>query len=180
MKTQLLVTSVGEDRPGIVAQLTEVFVKHGANLEESRMAILGGEFAAIMLVTVPDGKLQGLQDALQTLKKESITVTCKTTSGVATTAAKSHESYVLHLRGADHEGIVHRVTTCLRDKAVNIQSLETEVINAPETGTPLFSMKAILQVPSSVKYDQLRSSLDEISRTESVDIDIESGFVAVV
>ncbi|MBZ0186776.1 MAG: hypothetical protein K8F91_11050, partial [Candidatus Obscuribacterales bacterium] len=46
MNNQLLVTAVGEDRPGIVARVTEVLSGHGANLEASRMAILGGEFAA--------------------------------------------------------------------------------------------------------------------------------------
>jgi glycine cleavage system transcriptional repressor len=171
MKTQLLVTSVGQDRPGIVARITEVFVKHGANLEVSRMAILGGEFAAIMLVSVPDGNISTLQNALQTLKSEDLTITTKSTSYLD--KSQEHGAYCLSLRGADHEGIVHNVAACLHERSVNIESLETQVINAPETGTPLFSMKAELQVPASVRLAELQAKLAEIARTESVDIELK-------
>jgi glycine cleavage system transcriptional repressor len=173
MKTQLLVTSIGEDRPGIVARITEVFVKHGANLEESRMAILGGEFAAIMLVSVAEKQIPALQDALQKLKDEGLTITTKPTSGATAEKTSGHGAYTLVLRGADHEGIVHTVAACLRDRSINIESLETEVIHAPVSGTPLFTMKANLQVPSSVGFEELRSKLAEIARTEAVDIDID-------
>src|SRR5438309_5307887 len=79
MKNQLLVTAVGEDRPGIVARLSEIFIKHGGNLEESRMAILGGEFAAIVLVSAPEGKMDALTQDLVKLKAEGIMITTKAT-----------------------------------------------------------------------------------------------------
>src|SRR4051812_38699482 len=72
MKTQLLVTLFGEDKPGIVARVTELFVANGANLEESRMAILGGEFAAIMLVSIEADKVEALKSKLEKLSSEGI------------------------------------------------------------------------------------------------------------
>jgi glycine cleavage system transcriptional repressor len=177
VKAELLVTSVGEDRPGIVARLTEVFVKHGANLEESRMAILGGEFAAIMLTTLPEEKVPELQNALGKLKDEGITVTTKLTRRLE--APKGFTQYTLILSGADHEGIVHNVAARLRDKMVNIESLETEVINAPLSGIPLFTMKATLQAPAGLRVEDLRSSLAEIANAESVDIELQSAAAGV-
>lgn len=172
MKTQLLVTSIGEDRPGIVARITEVLVAHKANLEESRMAILGGEFAAIMLVTVAPEKVGELEGALRRLESEGLTITSKSTKP---SSANSGTSVCkIELTGADHEGIVHQVSKCLHDSGVNIHSMETEVVAAPETGTPLFSMHARVQVPQSVSIDKLREQLDKIARTEAVDIIVDS------
>lgn len=174
MSSQLLVTAIGEDKPGIVARITEVLFKHGANLEESRMAILGGEFAAIMLVTGQAGKMDAMLDGLAQLEREGISVSTKKTSPVISELYKDHACCEIFLRGADHEGIVHRLSTKLRDMKVNIQSMHTEVVGAPETGTPLFCMDALVQVPPSTTLESLQKELDKISSSESVDIEMQT------
>lgn len=175
MKTEVLVTAFGEDRPGIVARLTEVFVKNQANLEESRMCILGGEFAAIMLVTLPKDSIAGLNRDLESLKSShTIVAHTKETRALAPDRFKGHAPYKLKVRGADHEGIVHKVSSFLRDHSINIQEVETGVTPAPETGTPLFSMTATILVPDKITQKELRKSFSEIADAESVDIDIDS------
>ncbi len=175
MKTEVLVTAFGEDRPGIVARLTEVFVKNQANLEESRMCILGGEFAAIMLVTLEKDAIAGLNKDLEGLKAtESIVASTKETRAHAPDKFKNHTPYKLKVRGADHEGIVHTVSSFLHDHSINIQDVETGVSPAPETGTPLFSMVATILVPEKITQKELRKSLSQIADSESVDIDIDS------
>lgn len=174
MSSQLLVTAIGEDRPGIVARITEILFSHGANLEESRMAILGGEFAAIMLVTGQAGKMDAMLDGLAQLEREGISVSTKKTSPIISKLYKDHACCEISLRGADHEGIVHRLSSKLRDMKVNIQSMHTEVVGAPETGTPLFCMDALVQVPPSITVESLQKELDEISTSESVDIELQT------
>lgn len=170
MKKQLLVTAVGADRPGIVARLTEVFVKHGANLEDSRMAILGGEFAAIMLVSVPVDKLDTLDKSLLSLKDETIVVTTKQTEAKDPERFSKHLPYELTVTGADHEGIVHAVTRFLSERSINIQAMDTDVVNAPETAIPLFQMRAIILVPDTVNYSELQNNLSKIGANEGLDI----------
>lgn len=179
MRSQLLVTAVGEDRPGIVARLTEVFVAHAANLEESRMAILGGEFAAIMLVSLPEESLSALNKDLQKLQSEGITVTSKKTEALKADRFKSHVEYRVMLRGADHEGIVFRVSSFLRDRAVNIQSADTELVHAPQTGSPLFQLVALVLVPPSLNAAELRKGLESIAQEECVDIELSESKAAV-
>ncbi len=53
MQKQILVTVVGEDRPGIVKEITEGIVKHSANVEESRTASLGGQFVGLFVHRLP-------------------------------------------------------------------------------------------------------------------------------
>ena len=170
MRSQLLVTSLGEDRPGIVARLTEVFVANGANLEESRMAILGGEFAAIMLVGIATQNIPALEKDLARLQSEGISVVTRKTTAYDAARFKDYIDYEIQLKGADHEGIVHNISTYLRDKSINIQSVETVVVNAPVTGSPLFQMKAVIQVPPSINQSELKKNLDLIAERECVDI----------
>lgn len=173
MTNHMLVTAVGEDRPGIVARITEVLVSHGANLEESRMAILGGEFAAIMLIT---GHIDvaGLNKDLQALEKDGISVTTRETRPVSSDKYNSYALCEIFLRGADHEGIVHSFSSQLRDKDINIQSVHTEVISAPVTAAPLFCMNATILVPPSLKVEDLRKELEKIADAQGVDIELKS------
>jgi glycine cleavage system transcriptional repressor len=172
LKTQLLVTATGEDRPGIVARLTELFVKHGANLEESRMALLGGEFAAIMLVSLPEAKIAPLNHTLAALSSESIVVTTKATKPIDPERFRGYVPCRLTVSGADHEGIVHTVSSYLLSRSINIQDMESDVVYAPITGTPLFAMKATVQVPPAIAVSDLRRSLSEIGDKESVEIQV--------
>lgn len=173
MQSKYLLTVVGEDRPGIVARLTEVLVKHESNLEESRMAILGGEFAAIVLISADAAKLDALNKDLSALQKEGITVTTKGTKPAISDRFAGHSWYHITLEGADHEGIVYKVAQLLRDRSINIQSMETEVVHAPETGTPLFKMQATLAVPSAIRRPDLQKEMDRISEEELVTIQIK-------
>ena len=49
-----VLTAVGRDRPGLVEKISSLLLGAGANLEDSRMAILGGEFALILLFSGTD------------------------------------------------------------------------------------------------------------------------------
>ena len=53
--SQIIVTAVGPDRPGIVADLSKLVHDSGANIEGSRMVNLRGHFALLALVEGPDG-----------------------------------------------------------------------------------------------------------------------------
>lgn len=173
MRSQLLVTSIGEDRPGIVARLTEVFVANGANLEESRMAILGGEFAAIMLVSIASNQIPTMEKELAKLQSEGISVSTRKTSAHDPARFSGYSKYEIVLKGADHEGIVHKISSYLKDQSINIESVETLVVNAPVTGSPLFQMRAAIQVPPNISRNELQKNLDAVGQEESVDIELD-------
>lgn len=174
MNNQILITAVGEDRPGIVAQLTAMVAEHGGNLEVSRMAVLGGDFAIICLVTAAEQKLAELEASLKGLTKEGMHVFCKRTKGVAAERFTNHNFYNIVLSGADHEGIVHSVAAQLRDLQINFQSVETDITHAPVTGSPLFTLHAKIAVPQTISFEALSAKLAKIADDEAVDIELES------
>jgi glycine cleavage system transcriptional repressor len=53
-KNCVVISAVGKDRPGIVAGVSKVLFEAGCNLEDSSMTILEGEFAMILVVSLPE------------------------------------------------------------------------------------------------------------------------------
>jgi glycine cleavage system transcriptional repressor len=71
MSEQLVITALGKDRPGIVEALSDALTSRQMNIEDSRMSMLGGEFAIMLLVSGSDeaihdfiGELAGLEKTL--------------------------------------------------------------------------------------------------------------------
>jgi glycine cleavage system transcriptional repressor len=171
VKEYLVVTAVGRDKVGTVEMLTDVVVNHSANIEESRMARLGGEFAVIMLLSLAAEKVEPLVNALPSLQEKGLTVTSRRTDLTRLTEFKGYVPHEISVIGADHEGIVYRVARCLAAEGINVEEMDTRVSPAPNTGTPLFSMSARVQVPPNLTLRQLRRKLADVG--EEIDVDIE-------
>lgn len=173
MKVHLITTIVCPDRPGIVERLTDVALAFGANWEQSRMARLGGDFAGIVAVSVPEERADALEAALRGLEDQATNVTVRRTLAPALHGLAAHVPYALTLTGADHEGIVHQVARSLADAGVNVEELETEVVPAPVTGAPLFRMEALLLAPPAMGLSKLRARLGALADELGVDVDVE-------
>ena len=172
MKDYLLVTVTCPDRPGIIDRVTEVIVSHSANWEESRMARLGGDFAGIARVSVPPEKADALAESLRKLADDRITVAVKAAEPVGPDSRQGHTLCELRLSGADHEGIVHDVTDYLAGHDINVESMETEVVSAPMSGSSLFHMQAEIKIPPAVSLPELETKLQQIGEELGVDIQV--------
>ncbi len=76
--------------------------------------------------------------------------------------------------GADHLGIIHEVTRYLSEQGINVETMTTEVTAAPMSGTPLFSMSAVVRVPPKLSLEDLSEALDYIGDELSVDAQLFS------
>lgn len=170
-KEYLVLTAVGRDKVGTVEMITDLVASHSANIEESRMARLGGEFAIIMLLSLAAEKVQPLVNALPSLQEKELTATSKRTDLKRLSEFQGYVPYEISVIGADHEGIVYTVARYLAAEGINVEEMDTHVSPAPNSGTPLFSMSAIVQAPPNLTLRQLRHKLAEIG--EEIDVDIE-------
>lgn len=169
----LVLTAVGTDRPGIVAELTEILAGRGINVADSRMAVLGGEFALMML-------LSGTSELLVTTREE-VTAACerlglellvKDTRSPAAHRAGQVRSYEVKVHALDHPGIVHAVTGAVQKLGGNVVSLSTSAYQAAVTGTSLFEMVLHADFPGEVTAVRLREALDEVSETANADVEV--------
>jgi glycine cleavage system transcriptional repressor len=173
MKEHILLSLVGTDRTGLVDRITEAVVKGRGNLESSRMAVLGGEFAMLLLVSVDAEAKSGLEaNVRQAAVALDLTLTIKPTT--PRRPAQGTVPLSVRVRGMDHEGIVHEVVHYLAGLGMSVEALDSQVGYAPHSGTPLFSMSMRLQAPASVSLSSLRRGLDEVGGKLNVDIDLST------
>ncbi|HEY8514676.1 MAG TPA: ACT domain-containing protein [Candidatus Binatia bacterium] len=171
-RNYVVFTAVGPDRPGLVNELSALIREAGANLEDSRMAILGGEFAMIMLISGSEEVVERVKQIGARVENDlKLRCILKETRRVA--PPSDYLPYRIDVRGADRPGIVQAVASILASRGINVASLESRVTYAPESGTPLFDLEAVLHVPSKIVLSELRSELAATCEKEGLDFTLE-------
>jgi glycine cleavage system transcriptional repressor len=173
VRKQLVLTASGRDRPGILEEVTRLIVKHDGNVESGRFQRLGGDFAMMMFVTAPEDRIDALRDTLSELHFVKFDVQTRL-SEVFDGDDETGETASITVVGADHMGIVYQVTRYLADQGVNVESMATEVVAAPMSGTPLFTMSAVVRVPPKLSIEDLREALDFIGDELGVDTEVQT------
>lgn len=169
--TPMVLTLIGDDRAGLVNAIAEAVTSHGGNWERSQMAELAGKFAGIVLVTIPDDRVDEFTAALDPLQG-LLDVTVQRAS--ADDAATDVRRFTLDLLGADRPGIISDITATLVSQQVNIESLATATREAPMGGGLLFEATAELEITADVDVEALRSSLEALAGELMVDIDLDA------
>lgn len=167
----LVLTVIGNDRPGIVAELSQLIEQHQGNWLDSHMANLGGQFAGIVQVAIEPGKAEILSQALQQLDKQGLSVVVAGAADVL--PAMPTRSLEIELLGRDHPGIVHEVTEGLADIGVTIETMETECFSGSMSGGDMFKAVLGIVVPETLTYATIETTLHRISNDLMVDILIE-------
>ena len=169
----LVLTAVGTDRPGIVAEVTALLAERGASVADSRMAVLGGEFALMMLVETPADGSGGIRDELGAVAERlGLQLIVKDTRSPESHRAGRVRSYEVEVHALDHPGIVHAVTAALRELGGNIVSLDTSAYEAAVTGAPLFRMNLSADFPAEISAARLRDVLDQVSEAANADVEV--------
>ena len=156
----LILTVIGDDRPGLVSTVSDAVSMHGANWERSRLSRLAGKFAGIVLVTVPDEELDALSEDLRALEAHGLQIDLERTDELG---EQEWLQLRLELIGADHPGIVAEITAALAGRRISIEDLSTDVRDAPMAGGTLFEAQALLKAPPTMSREALRSTLEDLA-----------------
>src|SRR5262245_51095545 len=160
-------TAIGPDRPGLVKAISGAVHRAGANIEDSRMSILGTEFALVMLYSGTASEVEAAEQACEALGRElNLKFLFQDTRRAN---AGGFVVFRLRVSGLDHVGIVESVTGVLETRGVNVASLSTHIAHLPLTGTPMFVLDAELQIPAKVSLAELRRELNDVCERENLD-----------
>ncbi len=167
------VTAVGSDRPGIVARLSGVLYEAGANIEDSSMTILVGQFAMILIVSVPDGiDAPQLREAFAPVADElGLFITVEELAPQALEGGGrgvGRADYIISVIAPDRPGIVYRISSLLAGRGVNITDMNTKVVSGEER--PVYTMVLEVGVPEGVDPDELAAELAALGRELSIDV----------
>jgi len=176
MNRYAVLMASGSDRPGLVDSMSKYILQCGCNIEDSRMAILGGEFAMLILVTGEDPAVDKLLKGAQKAgERAGLAVQARRTKAPGEAAPKGTIPYELAAFSMDHPGIVQRIASFLAERQINIRALDTSVSNAPVTGLPLFSLRATVDLPAQQNVADIRRGLEKIAGQENIDIELKPG-----
>lgn len=169
----LVISAQGKDRPGIVNTLSKAALDSGCNISNSRMAVLGGEFALILLINGSADAIAAMQQRLPALEEElQLSITAKPTT--PRVAEQRWIPYRVEVVAMDHPGIVHPITEFFSKQKINIEELETETYAAPHTGATMFSLLMTVAVPASVSISQLRETFIDFCDELNLDASFEA------
>jgi glycine cleavage system transcriptional repressor len=174
MKTYFILSAMGKDRPGIVADVSEVIYECGGNVEDSSMSLLRNHFALLLLFSTEREEVnQKLSFALKRLGGEkNLTVFYSpiTFEEAYPKIKEETDRFKITTSGVDHAGIVFKVCRLLADRKVNIIDMETHRVLSAESGTPLFEMDMEVEVPKSVSEPGLREDLHRLANELMIDL----------
>lgn len=171
----VVLTAVGPDRVGIVDDISGLVAETGCNIEESKMAVLGGEFALMMLVSGTQESVDAVARAAPAFgEKLGLSVGCRSTREPR--PERGGRPYLLKAVSLDTPGIVHSVTAVIRRHSINIENLETETVPAPWTGAPMFQLSARLVIGPSVALAGFKEDLLRLQKERDLDVVLKPVF----
>lgn len=178
MSKKFLLTAFSKDRPGIVADISQVIFENGYNLEESSMTFLAGEFAILLLLSAPSSAndtdvVEQLSSECRRLEREKgITAYIRPASGAAEVAQTDTAVKTISVEGQDQAGIVYRVSRFLADAGINIRSLKSEIELSPQSGAELYDMTIVVELPAGYSASRLEDGLGTIGDQLNVDVTV--------
>ena len=178
MAQKFILTAFSPDRPGIVADISQVIFENGFNLEDSTMTYLAGEFAMMLQLSAPPNGNQA--EALASLtaecrrleREKKIIAFVSPASGVMPSAAKDAYVKTITVEGEDQSGIVYKVSKFLADSNINIRTLSSEVKLSPQSGTTLYAMNLVIEIPKNLALASVEDGLGAIGDKLHVDVHI--------
>jgi glycine cleavage system transcriptional repressor len=169
------VTIISKDRPGIVADTTEVLFRLGCNIEDSSCTMLGGDFAMILIVSheKPFTKARLVDEFRELHERTGLAAHVRTLSEAEVCRHEEPgELCLISVYGSDQPGIVYRVTRELADRKVNITDLNTRLIGTREEPVYVLMLEAIL--PDGMGVDDAAALLENLKKELNVEIGVRS------
>jgi len=174
MDNRYIMTAFGQDRPGIVADVTKLLFENGCNLEDTTMTQLADEFTLILLFTCQNREIEELllRECRRLERDKGISAFMRPLQKRQEGAKVGFSTCVLHVEGEDQAGIVYKISQFLADHALNICNLQSTVKSSPGSGTTIYVMDIHVQVPDMASREQVQAGLSAVADDLNVDITV--------
>ena len=173
MSTKLVISALGEDRPGIVDELSNIVYTHNLNIEDSRMSVLGGEFAVLLLISGEQSDIDKLQSQVADIEQAlqmKLLLKPTTDSGIVADTIP----YAVEVAALDHPGIVRNIASFFSSRNINIVNLQTERYSAPHTGSPMFALHMTIGIAADTNIAQLREAFTDTCNELNLDAELKN------
>ena len=168
MNSFLVISALGTDRPGVVAALSETIVDSGCNINDSRMAVLGSEFAMVMLLSGHWNAIAKIEQALPKLEtKLELRIQSKRTE--PRTSTDHLIPYAVEIVSQDQPGIVCDIADFFFKRHINIEDIYSSTYPAPHTGARMFTLHMTVGIPTDTAIATLRGEFMDFCDDRNLD-----------
>jgi glycine cleavage system transcriptional repressor len=175
--SKIVITVIGKDKSGIVADVTGVLYKENANLEDLSMTNLEGEFVMVMIVDLksasPLAKIKKHLNKIARDKELVLGFNLLTRRLSPATKRKINVSrYLISVVGKDQTGLVHKTCHVLSVHKLNITDLNTKIL-APEKKNKIYVLMLEVDIPKSFKLSKLDAAWEKMKKDLDVDVQVK-------
>jgi glycine cleavage system transcriptional repressor len=167
-----IISVLGQDRPGIIAAVSDLIFRQGGNIENVSQTILQSEFSAIFIVSLPPSlALEQLRAVLQAGLEplgQHVHVKPVHPGTPAYVPSPEREPFVITTRGPDRKGLVARITAVIARYGVNVTNLQAVFKGGETPGDNVM----IYEVDIPADVDQKRLRRDLRAEAEALDLEI--------
>jgi glycine cleavage system regulatory protein len=171
--TSFIITFIGDDRPGLVEELSAVITDHGGNWQESRLQQLAGKFAGLVSVSLPGDRGEELRNAMKALAPKGLSVKVTAIESLKSDTPPGR-TIRLAIVGPDRPGIVREISAALAEQHINVVDMHSDVSSAPMSAEAMFSASVEAQVAEQSDLDELQDKLEDIANQMLVDVNMEA------
>ena len=159
MQNWYMLTLVGKDRPGIVAEVSQTLFEAGGNLGEASMVRLGGNFTVMLMLQIESEK-DDVENLLQPLGKK-LGLFFHIDEILGTLHHHVEPNFRLSVHGADQAGIVAMVTGMLAELNFNILNLESDVGGSPKKPIYIMHIEGFAECSHSSLEQSIKPLINE-------------------
>ena len=169
---QLVLSALGEDKPGIIDELSRCVLDSGCMILDSRMAVLGGDFALLLQVGGNWNNIAKLENQIAGLEERlGLVITSRRNADRGT--AGDLLPYGVEVVALDQPGIVHNLARFFSQRQINIKEMVTSSYPAPHSGTSMFSVHMSVEIPAKTQISTLREEFMDFCDQMNLDAVIE-------
>lgn len=170
---KFVLSVIGKDKPGILANISAILFRHGCNIEDVSQTILQTEFASIFIVLNPeDHPLEVIGRALnEALAGMELSAHLRPMTAAPASAPAASQPFVITTRGVDKPGTIAAVTTAIASLSCNVANFRA--IITQEDGVDEMIMIFEVDMPMGVEHRQLRQVMQEVCGRFGLDVSVQ-------
>jgi glycine cleavage system transcriptional repressor len=171
---KLVLSVLGKDRPGIVAEIASVLCSLDCNIEDCSQTILQTEFAGIFILSNRKNRpLDVIENNLvRKLAAGGLTIEVKPMAeNGGASGEKTSAPFVVTTFGPDQIGMIAAITGALADLAINILNFKA-ILRKDVEPEQLMTILEV-DIPVCVAQSELKNRLLEVSHQYSLEFTVQ-------
>jgi glycine cleavage system regulatory protein len=169
-----IITVLGPDQKGLVAELAEVVSSHGGNWLDCRLIELGGVFSGLVRIALPEATEADCLDLIAERMGQRELQVQTIEARAAKVDASSGSEVQLQISGQDHPGIVRSIFRICLEHHINVSELTSGCRAEPWSGSPVFHATARLTLPQESDLDTIQAELEALASDLLVELEFKS------